>query len=284
MNASEANALGQRIAGLLQDGQVVEAHSLLSPVLGERTPFRYLDRIGAAAGAAPLPTTHRFLDTIAAESAEGGWVIIGAVLGRQLQRDWIGAFARCRSMAVAADVWYGADILGERLPGGFWRSLLDFLSGFYVLDAILTANWAALWDVIKHLILPSVALGSIPMAIIARMTRSSLLDVLGEDYVRTARAKGLRERSVLFAHSLKNALLPIITVVGLQLGFLLGGAILTETIFSWPGLGRLVVNRILARDYPAEQGSVIDIALTFVVINLFVDVIYAFVDPRIRYE
>lgn len=164
------------------------------------------------------------------------------------------------------------------------RSLLDFFSGFYVLDALFTGNWKALWDVLKHLILPSVALGSIPMAIIARMTRSSLLEVLGEDYVRTARAKGLRERAVLFGHALRNALLPIVTVVGLQLGFLLGGAILTETIFSWPGLGRLVVNRILARDYPVVQGSVIIIALTFVLINLIVDVSYAYLDPRIHYE
>lgn len=165
-----------------------------------------------------------------------------------------------------------------------WRRLLDFMSQFYVLDAILTANWVALWDIIKHLIMPSVALGSIPMAIIARMTRSSLLDVLGQDYIRTARAKGLRESAVLTAHAMRNALLPIITVVGLQAGFLLGGAILTETIFSWPGLGRLVVNRILSRDYPAVQGSVIVIALVFVLINLVVDISYAFLDPRIRYD
>lgn len=178
--------------------------------------------------------------------------------------------------------------LTDSLAGTPWRrglrGLLDFFSGFYVLDALLTGNWQALWDVIKHLILPSVALGSIPMAIIARMTRSSLLDVLGEDYIRTARAKGLRERGVLFGHALRNALLPIVTVIGLQLGFLLGGAILTETIFSWPGLGRLVVNRILARDYPAVQGSVIVIAFTFVVINLIVDISYAYLDPRIHYE
>ncbi len=174
------------------------------------------------------------------------------------------------------------------LAGGgvkaFVRGLLDLISEFYVLDAILTANWVALWDVLKHLVLPSVALGSIPMAIIARMTRSSLLDALGQDYIRTARAKGLRERVVLFRHALRNGLLPVITVVGLQLGFLLGGAILTETIFSWPGLGRLVVNRILSRDYPAVQGSVIVIALTFVLVNLIVDVSYAFLDPRIHYD
>ena len=167
---------------------------------------------------------------------------------------------------------------------GLGRSLLDFFSNFYVLDAILTGNWPALKDALQHLILPSVALGTIPMAIIARMTRSSLLDVLGEDYIRTARAKGLRERAVLFGHAMRNALLPIVTIVGLQMGFLLGGAILTETIFSWPGLGRLVVNRILARDYPAVQGSVILISLVFVVINLLVDISYAYFDPRIHYE
>ena len=162
--------------------------------------------------------------------------------------------------------------------------MLEFFSGFNVLASILTANWVALWNSIKHLILPSVALGTIPMAIIARMTRSSLLDTLGEDYIRTARAKGLRESAVLWRHALRNALLPIVTIMGLQLGFLLGGAILTETIFSWPGLGRLVVNRILARDYPAVQGSVIFIAAVFVLVNLIVDVSYGYLDPRIHYE
>jgi peptide/nickel transport system permease protein len=160
----------------------------------------------------------------------------------------------------------------------------EFFSGFYILRAILTGNGRALLDVLKHLILPSIALGSIPMAVIARMTRSSMLEVLGEDYIRTARAKGLREQVVLLRHALKNAFLPIITVIGLQLGFLLGGAILTETIFSWPGLGRLIVDRILFRDYPIVQGGVMVIALIFVVVNLLVDISYAFLDPRIRYE
>lgn len=163
------------------------------------------------------------------------------------------------------------------------KPITDFLSNFYILTAILTGNAKALWDALKHLILPSLALGSIPAAIIARMTRSSLLEVLGEDYIRTARAKGLAERVVLFGHAMKNAFLPIITVVGLQFGSLLGGAILTETIFSWPGMGRLVVDRILARDYPVVQGAVLVIALIFVVVNLLVDISYAYLDPRIRY-
>jgi len=160
----------------------------------------------------------------------------------------------------------------------------EFFSGFYILRAILTGNGKALLDVLSHLVLPSLALGSIPMAIIARMTRSSMLEVLGEDYIRTARAKGLKERTVLLRHALKNAFLPIITVIGLQLGFLLGGAILTETIFSWPGLGRLVVDRILFRDYPTVQGCVLVIALIFVSLNLLVDISYAYLDPRIHYE
>ncbi len=160
----------------------------------------------------------------------------------------------------------------------------EFFSGFYVLRAILTGNFRALADVLSHLVLPSLALGSIPMALFARMTRSSMLEVLGEDYLRTARAKGQTERMILLKHALKNAFLPIITVIGLELGWLLGGAILTETIFSWPGLGRLVVDRILFRDYPTVQGAVLVIALIFVVVNLLVDVSYAFLDPRIRFE
>jgi peptide/nickel transport system permease protein len=168
--------------------------------------------------------------------------------------------------------------------GSVIMSILNFTSNFYVLDSIVTANPEALVDSLKHLILPSIALGTIPMSIIARITRSSLLEVLGMDYIRTARAKGQHERVVLMVHAMKNALLPIVTVLGLQFGGLLAGAILTETIFSWPGMGRLVVERILARDYPTVQGAVLVIALLFVLLNLVVDISYAFLDPRIRYE
>jgi len=168
--------------------------------------------------------------------------------------------------------------------GGAVMAVLSFLSNLYVFDSIVTANPDALIDSVKHLILPSIALGTIPMSIIARMTRSSLLEVLGMDYIRTARAKGQHERVVLMTHAMKNAFLPIITVIGLQFGGLLAGAILTETIFSWPGMGRLVVERILARDYPTVQGAVLVIALLFVFLNLLVDISYAYLDPRIRYE
>ena len=177
---------------------------------------------------------------------------------------------------------YNIHLIGP--VGGAVTAVLSFLSNLYVFDSIVTANPDALIDSVKHLILPSIALGTIPMSIIARMTRSSLLEVLGMDYIRTARAKGQHERVVLMTHAMKNAFLPIITVIGLQFGGLLAGAILTETIFSWPGMGRLVVERILARDYPTVQGAVLVIALLFVFLNLLVDVSYAYLDPRIRYE
>ncbi|HEX3031171.1 MAG TPA: ABC transporter permease, partial [Bacillota bacterium] len=153
---------------------------------------------------------------------------------------------------------------------------------FYILDSILTGNWAALWDALKHLIMPSVALATIPMAVIARMTRSSMLEVLKQDYIRTARAKGLKENVVVFKHALKNAFLPVLTVMGLQFGSLLGGAVLTETIFSWPGVGRLMYEAIMTRDFPVVQNGILIIALIFVFINLIVDVLYSFIDPRIR--
>ena len=158
------------------------------------------------------------------------------------------------------------------------------ITGFYVLDALLQLDFKALKDVLAHLILPAVTLGTIPLAIVARITRSAMLEVLSQDYIRTARAKGLLERWVIFKHALKNALLPVVTIVGLQFGTLLGGAILTETIFSWPGIGSWIYEGILNRDYPVVQGGVVFVAVTFVLINLLVDLSYAFLDPRIQYH
>ncbi len=157
-----------------------------------------------------------------------------------------------------------------------------FLSNLTMFNAILTLNFGVLIDAMKHLILPAIAVGTIPMAIIARITRSSLLEVLGLDYIRTARAKGIAEFSVVFHHGLSNALLPVVTVIGLQLGALLSGAVLTETIFNLAGLGRTLFEAITARDYIIVQGFTMVIAVSFVVINLMVDISYAFLDPRIR--
>jgi peptide/nickel transport system permease protein len=156
-------------------------------------------------------------------------------------------------------------------------------TNFYLLDAIIVREWATFVDVSKHLVLPAIALGSIPLAIIARVTRASVLDVQNEDYIRTARAKGLSPGVVDRRHVLRNALLPVTTVIGLQTGLLLSGAILTETVFAFPGMGSWLRDAIFNRDYPVLQGGILFLALVFVLINLAVDIVYAFLNPRIRY-
>jgi peptide/nickel transport system permease protein len=155
-------------------------------------------------------------------------------------------------------------------------------TNFYIIDAIINGDPEALWDTIKHLILPAIALGSIPLAIIARITRASVLDVQNEDYVRTARAKGLPPHEVDSRHVLRNAMLPITTIVGLQTGLLLSGAVLTETVFAWPGVGSWLKDAIFDRDYPVLQGGILFLAVVFVVVNLVVDISYAILNPRIR--
>ena len=161
---------------------------------------------------------------------------------------------------------------------------IDHPTNFYVLDAILAGSWEAFVDVCKHLVLPAVALGSIPLAIVARITRAAVLDVQNEDYVRTARAKGLAPRIVDVRHVLRNAMLPISTIIGLQVGLLLSGAVLTETVFAWPGMGSLLVTAIEQRDFPVLQGGILFLAVIFVLVNLLVDISYAVLNPRIRYS
>jgi peptide/nickel transport system permease protein len=157
------------------------------------------------------------------------------------------------------------------------------ITGLVLVDSLLTLNFAGFWDGLLHLIMPALALATIPMAVIMRMTRSSMLEVMNEDYVRTARAKGVVPWRVVFKHALRNAMLPTITVIGLQTGLLMGGAIITETIFSWPGIGLYTYNSISSRDYASIQGVVLYAALLFVLINLLVDILYAILDPRVRY-
>jgi peptide/nickel transport system permease protein len=161
---------------------------------------------------------------------------------------------------------------------------LNTITNLYVLDSILTLNFEALKSSLHHLALPALALATIPTAFIARITRSSMLDVLNAEYIRTARAKGVLEFTVVNRHGLKNAMLPVITVIGLQTGYLLAGAILTETIFAWPGMGRWIVNAIVARNFPVVQAGVLVFALVFVFVNITVDISYAWFDPRIRYQ
>lgn len=173
------------------------------------------------------------------------------------------------------------------LPTGFRLGTdvtLVAVTNFNILDSLLAKNPAALLSSFRHLVLPAVALSTIPMAVIARMTRASLLEVLSQDYIRTAESKGLPQQSVILRHAMRNALLPVMTVTGLQVGRLLAGAILTETIFSWPGIGLWIYESIQARDYPIVQGATLFIATIFVMVNLLTDVLYAAVDPRIKYD
>jgi peptide/nickel transport system permease protein len=168
--------------------------------------------------------------------------------------------------------------------GTTWTKFLEFIANHFVFNALITGNWKILKDALQHLVLPVLALCTIPMAIIARMTRSSLLEVLGRDYIRTARAKGAGERRVLVGHALRNALLPVVTILGLQMGGLLSGAVLTETVFGLAGVGRMLFEAITARDYPIIQAFTVVIAVSYMLINLVVDVSYAFLDPKVRLD
>jgi ABC-type dipeptide/oligopeptide/nickel transport system permease component len=158
------------------------------------------------------------------------------------------------------------------------------VTGFYMIDAAIQGNWEAFGDAFWHLLLPALTLGMYSMAIITRMTRSSMLETLGQDYIRTARAKGISETKVIGKHALRNSLIPVTTVIGLQFGALLGGALLTESVFSWPGIGKYTVDSILKSDFPVVQGIVLLVAVIFVIINLVADLGYAFLDPRIKYS
>jgi len=165
---------------------------------------------------------------------------------------------------------------------GPFRAVVDFVSNMYTFNALLSAQWGIFVDGLRHMILPAVALATIPLAIIARITRSSLLDVLDLDYIRTARAKGLSERQVVRAHGIPNAMLPVVTIIGLQVGALLSGAVLTETVFNLAGVGKAVYEAIISHDFAVIQGFTLVIAIIFLTVNLLVDISYAYLDPRVR--
>ncbi|WCN10900.1 ABC transporter permease subunit [Marinomonas mediterranea] len=167
-----------------------------------------------------------------------------------------------------------------RIDVVYW---IDDVTGFMLIDTLLSDEDGAFSSALSHLILPSIVLGTIPMAVIARMTRSSMLEVLGEDYIRTARSKGIAPWRVIVIHALRNALIPVITVIGLQVGILLAGAILTETVFAWPGIGKWLIESIGRRDYPVVQGGILIVATIIIIVNLLVDVTYGIVNPRIRH-
>jgi len=205
-----------------------------------------------------------------------GVTMVGSLIGVSMPIFWLGIM-----LIMLFSVFL------KWLPSGGRLSIgveIQTITNLLLLDSLLTGNYSGFVDALKHIIMPAVALATIPAAIITRMTRSSMLDVLQEDYIRTASAKGLAEGVVLFRHALKNAFLPVITIIGIQAGTLLAGAVLTETIFSWPGIGKWVYDAILGRDYPIVQGVTLLIALIFLLVNLVVDLSYAVLDPRITYD
>ncbi len=223
--------------------------------------------IGVPVGIVSASRRNSLIDSVA---------MVGSLVGVSMPIFWLGLMEIMLFAVILK--WLPA---GSRLSTGIE---IEGITHLYLIDSLITANWVGFKDSLSHIILPAVALATIPMGIIARMTRSSMLDVLQEDYIRTARAKGLGGRLVLYRHALKNAALPVVTIIGLQAGTLLAGAVLTETIFSWPGIGRWVYDAILGRDYPIVQGGTLLIALIFVAVNLIVDILYALLDPRIRYK
>ncbi len=226
--------------------------------------------------------------------------MIGANIGVSMPVFWLGLMLAYLFAVLLKDTPLALPPSGRLTPGAnpqpffeLWGWVLEgqepagilvFFSRINTLNALLTLNSELLLDALRHLILPAVAVGTIPLAIIARMSRSSVLEVLSQDYVRTARAKGLRERKVVGVHALRNALLPVITVIGLNFGLVISGAVLTETIFSLTGVGRTLVDSITSRDYTLVQGFTVVIAAGFVLINMVVDILYGYLDPRIRFN
>ena len=290
-----------RYAGNLATGDLGNSIQFGRPVgdiLLERLPMTLELAIGAMAFALVLGVPLGIVSAYRHRSAVDAATMIGANLGVSMPIFWLGLLlagffgvvlkdtpfqlptsqrlTSGLSLPPLAQIWNLQDL--EGLP----RAVLYFFSNMFTVSSIIQGRWDVYGDAIKHLILPCIALGTIPLAIIARLTRSNLLDVLGLDYIRTARAKGLGERWVLFRHAMRNALLPLVTVIGLQFGALLGGAVLTETVFALPGVGKFLIESIFARDYPVVQGFTLVIAFIFVFVNLIVDASYAFLDPRIR--
>ena len=281
-------------------GTSIQYHRPVTDILAERLPMTIELTFGAILFASTIGIILGIVSAVRHNSAVDVSTMVGANIGVSMPVFWLGlllayVFALLLrdspffippsgrltsgiSLPPLAQVWQIQN------PDGLGGFILSFLSSSVIFNSLVTGNWNTTRDALWHLILPSVAVGTIPLSIIARMTRSSLLEVLGQDYVRTARAKGLRERRVLLRHAMRNALIPIVTIIGLQVGGLLAGAILTETVFALPGMGTAIVSAIFARDYPVVQAFTVAIALIYALVNIFVDLSYAYLDPRIRLQ
>ncbi len=279
-------------------GESLRFHRPVMDLLVERLPTTVELGVFALLFAISLGVPLGVLSAYRHKSALDVGTMIGANIGVSMPVFWLGLMLAYLFAVLLKDTPLALPPSGRLTPGAnpdpFYLGLvaegeeplgiLIFLSRINTLNAILTLNGELLIDALRHLILPAMAVGTIPLAIIARMSRSSVLEILNQDYVRTARAKGLRERVVVGKHALKNAMLPVITVIGLNFGLVISGAVLTETIFSLTGVGRTLVDSITSRDYTLVQGFTVVIAAGFVLINMVVDIMYGYLDPRIRFN
>ncbi len=268
--------LGLFLSGLLR-GDLGNSFTKQQPVaklIGERLPATIELALGALFVGLIIAFPIGVISAVKQNSLLDRLSMGGAFLGISMPSFWLGILlilifsVRLQWLPVQGRIAYDAG--------------LQTVTGFYVLDSILTGNRAALVSSLKHLVLPSIALGAAVAAIVARVLRSSLLEILRSDYVKLARAKGASETTVVLKHAVRNALIPTVTVVGLQVGVLLGGNMIVETVFSWPGLGRLVVDAIFSRDFPLVQGAVMVYAFTFIAANLVVDILYTYLNPKIE--
>jgi peptide/nickel transport system permease protein len=290
--------MGQMVQGNF--GESIQYHRPVLDYVSERLPMTFELTIGAMIFSTIFGLILGVFSALHRNSIIDTLTMIGANIGISMPVFWLGLMLAYifaigfkgtpffippsqrltagLTLTPLAQTWHLQNLTGIS------RLFINFLSNSVVLHSLLTGKFDVLRNALWHLILPCMAVGTIPLAIIARMTRSSLLEVLGQDYIRTARAKGLVAQLVIYKHALRNALIPIVTIIGLETGALLSGAVLTETVFALPGMGTALVNAIQSRDYPVVQGFVVFNALIFVLANLIVDVSYAYLDPRIRLD
>ncbi len=268
---------GRYLAGLLEGdlGRSIKTHERVSVELLSRFPATIELTLASMALAMILGISAGLLSAVRRGSLLDYLGMTASLMGVSMPIFWLGLIL-IMTLALAAGLFPVSGRISSTL-------FIPSATGLYLVDSLLVGDVRAFGDALWHLVLPAVTLGTVPAAVIARMTRSSMLEVLREDYVRTAWAKGLSERAVVLRHGMKNAFIPILTVISLQFGYLLGGAVITETIFAWPGVGRWLLLAVYARDFRAIQGGVLLIATTFVIINLLTDLFYAWLDPRIKY-
>lgn len=268
---------GRYLAGLLEGdlGRSIKTHERVSVELLSRFPATIELTLASMALAMILGISAGLLSAVRRGSLLDYLGMTASLVGVSMPIFWLGLIL-IMTLALAAGLFPVSGRISSTL-------FIPSATGLYLVDSLLVGDVRAFGDALWHLVLPGVTLGTVPAAVIARMTRSSMLEVLREDYVRTAWAKGLLERAVVLRHGMKNAFIPILTVISLQFGYLLGGAVITETIFAWPGVGRWLLLAVYARDFRAIQGGVLLIATTFVIINLLTDLFYAWLDPRIKY-